>query len=69
MQTTQLRTGFKEYRGQQIPILAKVFTIQSGQECRLISTFKDGYEYKCSIYVFDTNEIKIVPYGKVEKYL
>lgn len=65
----QLRTGFKEYKGQQMPILAKVFTIQSGQECRLISTFKEGYNYKCSIYVFDTNEIKIVDYGKIEKYL
>lgn len=65
----QLRAGFKEYKGQQIPQLAKVFTIQSGQECRLISIFKDGYDYKASIYVFDTNEIKVVPYGKVEKYL
>lgn len=69
MQTMPLRTGFREYKGQQIPQLAKVFTIQSGQECRLISIFKDGYEYKASIYVFNTNEIKIVDYGKIEKYL
>lgn len=69
MQNTHLRTGFREYNGQQIPILAKVFKIKSGQECRLISIFRYGYDYKCEIYIFDTNENKIVDYGKIEKYL
>lgn len=67
--TKILRAGMKIYKGKEIGINTKIFTIKSGHECYCSSVFlNDDNVYKCIIYVFDLEKFVEKNLKEVESY-
>lgn len=63
------RAGSYIYKGYETPIVNKIFTIKSGQECTLRGVLKENNKFFARIFVFDSGEEKIIDFSLIEKYL
>lgn len=63
------RAGSYIYKGVEVPINAKLFTIKSGQECYMAGLKVEGIKYIARIFVFELQKSIEVDYDKIEKYL
>lgn len=63
------RAGNGFYKGVEIPLSAKIFTIKSGQECYLSGITNDNGIWKASVFVIDNLKFVERTYSEIEKYL
>lgn len=63
------KAGSKMYKGVEIPINAKIFTIESGHECYLTGLHISDHVTFALVYVIDKKIIINVDYNKIKKYL
>ncbi len=63
------RAGSHIYKGVEMPINAKLFTIKSGQECYLSGSSYENGKWLARVFVFELDKLIQVDYDKIKKYI